>query len=381
MTARPGRLGVPLFAGAVVFALSLADGGFFSWTWPWTMLALVAAAAGVWLLAGGTRVSRLEVAFVAGLAALAAWQALSAEWSLDPSRSLDDAYRGTVYVAAAAAFAVLARAAGPRALLVGIAGGVTVTLVEGFVEYAREDVRDPFEGDLLFQPLGYANAVGILAAMALILALGLFAERPRRAARAALAATMCVSAAALVLTESRGAWVAAAAGLVTLAVFRRRLLVPWLAVVALLVVLVLVSPLVVEQGRLSSLLSDRAYYWPVAWHSLDSPIHGLGSGSFATVWALEQPIPRNAIDAHSLLLETLLELGVVGLVVLATLALPFAAARTLGSGWAAAATGAYTAFLVHASVDWDWEMPAVTIAGLACGAALLAGRATRTMGP
>ena len=33
--------------------------------------------------------------------------------------------------------------------------------------------------------------------------------------------------------------------------------------------------------------------------------------------------------------------------------------------------GAYTAFLVHAGVDWDWELPAVTLVGLLCAAALL----------
>ncbi len=33
---------------------------------------------------------------------------------------------------------------------------------------------------------------------------------------------------------------------------------------------------------------------------------------------------------------------------------------------------AYTAFLVHAGLDWDWEMPAVVVAGLSCGAAAAA---------
>jgi cytochrome c-type biogenesis protein CcmH/NrfG len=37
----------------------------------------------------------------------------------------------------------------------------------------------------------------------------------------------------------------------------------------------------------------------------------------------------------------------------------------------AAAAGAYVAFLLHAAIDWDWEMPAVTVAALACGVALL----------
>jgi Flp pilus assembly protein TadD len=38
---------------------------------------------------------------------------------------------------------------------------------------------------------------------------------------------------------------------------------------------------------------------------------------------------------------------------------------------AAAAFGGYVAFLLHAAVDWDWEMPAVTLTGLFCGVSVL----------
>ena len=34
-----------------------------------------------------------------------------------------------------------------------------------------------------------------------------------------------------------------------------------------------------------------------------------------------------------------------------------------------AAAAAYSAFLFHAGVDWDWEMPVVVVAALACAAA------------
>ena len=381
------RLAVPLYIAAVVLVLSLADGGFFRWTWPWTTLALAATAVGVSLLFGVERFAPLEVAFVVGLAALAAWQALSSFWSPDPDRSLDDALRGTVYVAAAAALLVLARTAGSRPVLFGILGGVAGTLAYGLVERARSDVVDPFEGSLLYQPVGYANSIGILAAIGIIVALGLFTETRAMPVRAALLCVVGLSVAALVLSESRGAVAAGAVGLAIggVGLWRRRSLPAALGLVGLLVVAILVSPLVVDPARLQGLLTDRAYYWPVAWHALDAPLHGLGSGAFAQLWALEQPIPRNAIDAHSLFLEALLELGVVGLVVvLVTLALPLVVASRLSGRWAAGATGAYTAFLVHAAVDWDWEMPVVTIAGLACGAALLAGGAVarpRTMRP
>jgi cytochrome c-type biogenesis protein CcmH/NrfG len=36
-----------------------------------------------------------------------------------------------------------------------------------------------------------------------------------------------------------------------------------------------------------------------------------------------------------------------------------------------AAVGAYVAYLVHTGVDWDWELPAVTLAGLLCGVSIL----------
>ena len=63
-----------------------------------------------------------------GLAAVAAWQAVSASWAPDPERALEDAFRGTVYVAAAASFLVLARAVGARAVVVGVVFGGAATL-------------------------------------------------------------------------------------------------------------------------------------------------------------------------------------------------------------------------------------------------------------
>ena len=84
-------------------------------------------------------------------------------------------------------------------------------------------------------------------------------------------------------------------------------------------------------------------------------------------------------DAHSLYLETAAELGLVGLGLLGLmLAAPFLAARSRRLPLVPVALGAYAAYLVHAGVDWDWEMPAVTLTALVCGAAaLIAARGTR----
>jgi hypothetical protein len=81
------------------------------------------------------------------------------------------------------------------------------------------------------------------------------------------------------------------------------------------------------------------------------------------------------LDAHSLYVETLAELGPIGLVLLAVaLSVPIVAAvRVRDDPLAAGAAAAYAAFLVHAGLDWDWEMPAVTLAGLLCGVGVLVG--------
>jgi O-antigen ligase len=109
-------------------------------------------------------------------------------------------------------------------------------------------------------------------------------------------------------------------------------------------------------------------------------VGGTGAGTFALAWARSglAETRGGALDAHSLYLETLAELGLVGLAVLLVfLVLPLAH-RSLRTGTAPVAAGAYVVFLVHAGLDWDWEMPAVVLAGLCCGAAALASGEERT---
>jgi len=88
-------------------------------------------------------------------------------------------------------------------------------------------------------------------------------------------------------------------------------------------------------------------------------------------------------DAHNLYLEVLAELGPIGLLLLAVaLGVPLMAAfRARGHPLVPLALAAYVAFIVHASVDWDWEMSAVTLAALACAAGLLAAADRRSSAP
>ena len=130
-----------------------------------------------------------------------------------------------------------------------------------------------------------------------------------------------------------------------------------------------------ESQRLFSLSgSSRSEYWRVAWREYeDHPWLGDGAGSYQRFWLRDRREGLPVLDAHSLYLETLSELGPLGLVLLlGTLALLLGAARVARRHpLACAALGAYVAFLVHAGIDWDWEMPAVTLAALVCGVALL----------
>jgi len=120
--------------------------------------------------------------------------------------------------------------------------------------------------------------------------------------------------------------------------------------------------------------SSRSEYWRVAWRVYeDHPWLGGGAGSYQRFWLRYRRSNLPVRDAHSLYLETLAELGPIGLVLLlGALGTPLAAVGAARRHpLAPAALGAYVAFLVHTGIDWDWEMTAVTLAALACGVALL----------
>jgi hypothetical protein len=130
-----------------------------------------------------------------------------------------------------------------------------------------------------------------------------------------------------------------------------------------------------ERRLLSASGNGRADYWTVAARMVRrDPLLGDGAGSFAARWARERPAETEARDAHNLYLETLAELGPVGLaLLLVALGSPLLALRRArGTVPAAAATAAYAAFLVHAALDWDWEVPLLVLVAIACATSLLA---------
>jgi O-antigen ligase len=119
---------------------------------------------------------------------------------------------------------------------------------------------------------------------------------------------------------------------------------------------------------------ERREYWRAAveaWR--DAPLLGTGAGTWERSWLELREVAFPARDAHSLYLEALSELGPPALVLLAALLVPplVAAGRARSSPGAGAGTAAFAAVTVHLAVDWDWELPAVVLAGLLPGAALL----------
>jgi O-Antigen ligase/Tetratricopeptide repeat len=462
----------------LVAGTGFAGGGYFPSSWGWPALAAAWAAALALLADDAVSLGRLGAAAAALLATLAAWTAFGAVWSIDVTQTVLEAERTSVYAAALLAALLWARRH-PERLLHGVWGAAVLLCGWALVTRLVPDrfgVVDPISRYRLSEPIGYWNALGLLAAMGMLLGAGLAARASSRLGRAAAAASLPPLTLTLYFTFSRGAWAALALGLLaSLALARRRLQLlallgavsPWIALVvwraavspALTttgsalpdmarqghrVALVLVaasaaaalsalviarleprvhvparwqraatvaivslalvamisafvrfgSPVtiathawksfsggsVAQTGNLNSRLfhlssTGRTAQWHVAWIDAQKhPLLGSGAGTFERVWFENRPVPSKVRDAHNLYIETLAELGPFGLALLvAILALPLAAGlRSRDRPLVFAAFGAYVAFVLHVAVDWDWEIAAVTLAALLCGAALLA---------
>jgi hypothetical protein len=130
-------------------------------------------------------------------------------------------------------------------------------------------------------------------------------------------------------------------------------------------------------ARLTSIDSSRYEYWRVGLEGwTDAPLRGLGAGAFRVEWLRERPVEEGALEVHSLPLEVLIELGFVGLMGFALLVggLVVASGRALRAGASVAPglTAASATFLLHTSIDWDWQMPAVALPTLIAAGALIA---------
>jgi len=437
----------------VIVGLAFSNAGFFPHAWTVAAVGLFWLVALALLLGEEFELGRLDRAWFALLAALIGWTALSVSWSSSASVSMLEVRRGLVYVAALGAILLFATRRSVPRLVAAVWASSGFVVVYALLRYLLHPASrfDQFQAALLFRPLGYANALGILAGLGAVLAVGLAVRGASPRLRMLAIASVSPFAAALYLTSSRGSALAVIVGLAVMFLLDRDrsqiagalcilapaaavvvalsdrsrlieettagaaadragyLLALWIVLVAgvlafasraagrigvwiarlsfsrralaatALAAAVIAGAVLVAPGWREHFASQgyRPTYWHVAWIEYRAhPWLGSGAGTFADYW-LGYGIPGvagGALDAHNLYLETLAELGPAGLALLAaTLVLPLAAAaRVRRQPLVPAAVGAYTALLAHAALDWDWEMPAVMLAGLFCAAAIVA---------
>lgn len=129
--------------------------------------------------------------------------------------------------------------------------------------------------------------------------------------------------------------------------------------------------------RYTSLQSNRYAYWRVAIDAFaEQPLRGIGAGGWAVYWLRHRPFDDYAHDAHSLPLQTAAELGLVGVALLTLflggVALAGREAHRVAPALAAGPIAGAVVYVGHAPLDWDWEMPAVTLIGVVLAGALLA---------
>jgi O-Antigen ligase len=472
---RDAAVGVAI-AGAV-FALLYADGGFAPTTRSYAGLTawwLLGAGAAVGIASARAGIDRLALAALGLLAAFAVWVLISVNWAADAERAFAQFNQVSLYVAVLAISIVLARLV-PASWVVG---GVALALssIAGVALVSRcfpstfglqpgREILTPLASRLSF-PLGYWNGLGIAVALAYPLLLAIMTSRRSRAASALAALPLPILAADMYLTSSRGAFVAAAVGIIVFVVLTPRrwgalaalivaglagavavaTLVPkkalvngqmdtalgvhqghhaalwigiacvvtalgWLglaelgrrlstpprvvgiaivvAVVGLALVAVVASHPVrkfdqfksnsavasthgtfTENHLLGSSGSGRWQFWGAAVAEFRAhPLNGGGAGSWEAWWLEHGSLPVPSEFAHSLYLEALAELGIVGLLLIGGAVLVAAtgavrSALALQSGEIAAAAACGVAFFVAAAYDWVWQLSGIAVVGV-----------------
>ena len=497
---RAGRLAITalmLLPGALIVFMGFNAGGYFPAT-PAIAALVLAQILLVRIMQARHPFAGLAPVTLIAIGALglyALMTLLSASWSHSSARALIEFDRAWLYLLILFLFGtVRASTQDLRWLIRGLVIGVCVVCLAGLISRVLPNVWHTAPGvanERLSYPVTYWNALGLLAALGIVLAFHLTCSLgERRIARVLAAAVVPLLAATLFFTFSRGAIAAGAVGLVLymLVARPRGLLSGVLATVPPSAVLLVIAyqanlldtvdpttPAAVAQGhrvalaaaicaaacaglrwllavrldprlrrpasrapvvrrrrlvalagavavvlviglalgaahsvsqdwhrflsgaspagrsdlrqRLTDPSNDgRTDLWRVALHGFSaSPLHGYGAGMYQTLWDRNRPRFVYTINAHSLYLQAMAELGVPGLALLLILlgaVFVGLAMRARGSQRSiyGALLAACVVWALHAGVDWDWEMPVVTLGFFAAAGAALSPRA-RTYRP
>jgi hypothetical protein len=464
-----------LVAAGTVVGLGVEHGGYFATAWgPVTLVFLVAAAA-VLIVHPRPNLGVRALAMPGLLALLFVWILASSAWG-SPSEAVPEAQRTFLYVSGALVLALVLRRGATAGVLIGIWAGISAISLYALATRlfpAELGVFDPIAVYRLSEPVGYWNALGLLAALGVLFAFGLAAQSTQLLVRLAAAASTVPLALACYFTFSRGAWIALSIGaVVAVLIDPNRLrfgtsvavIAPWPAIAVLIastsgpltesgvhtlaaasedgralaavgvglalfaagatalvaafeprvrlapaarriasgsvvagVVLLVVAGVVALGGpskiarsfaadptayggdlneRLFSLSgSGRVDLWRIALDdAAEHRVVGSGAGSYKRYWLEHRPYAESVIDAHSLYLEVLAELGSLALVlVFALFGVPLVVAvRFRRRPFVPIASAVLVAYLAHAGIDWDWEFPVLTLIALACAGVIVA---------
>jgi hypothetical protein len=492
---RTGELAVTalmLLPGALVVFTGFNAGGYFPAT-PAIVCVVLTQILLVRILQARSPFEGFAPATLVAVAALGLYTLMtlvSALWSHAASRALIEFDRAWMYLLILLLFGtVRASTENLRRLIWGLCAGASIVCLAGLTSRVLPNVwhtAPSVANQRLSYPVTYWNALGLLAALGIVLAFHITCSlQERRPARILAAAVTPLLAATLFFTFSRGAIAAGAIGLVVYVLMARpsglltgalatlpataalvlvayhanlldtidpttpaavsqghhvalvagicavlcaalrtlfailldphlrrhagtawigrgakRASIGGIAVVAIAAILALNVPNSVahdwsrfmsgasthgSNGDLRARLSDpsndgRTDLWRVALHGFSaSPLHGYGAGMYQTLWDLGRPHFAYVINAHSLYLQAMAELGIGGLaLLLVLLGAVFVGLARRAHGPRRSLYGALLAlcavWALRAGVDWDWEMPVVTLGFFAVAGAALSPR-------
>lgn len=128
-----------------------------------------------------------------------------------------------------------------------------------------------------------------------------------------------------------------------------------------------------DSSHFTSLYGTNRYdFWRVAAHEFRAhPLAGVGTNNFATEYLSSRRSDEEPNDPHSIEVKVLMQTGVIGCVLfLGFLVCAFTAGQRrridpFKRGLAASFVVGFSYWLVHTSVEWFWEIPALTVAAFA----------------
>jgi hypothetical protein len=143
-----------------------------------------------------------------------------------------------------------------------------------------------------------------------------------------------------------------------------------------------------QRNRLLTVGNDgRRPMWEVAYNAYEEePLKGTGAGTFQLRWERDRESGPLRLYAYSLYLESLGELGLVGILLLASTILALLGAlawrlRETDRAVYAAGLALALAWALHVGVDIDWQSPAVCVPVFAIAGLALARRRGELLPP